>query len=76
MKKELVKFGFVVFAAVAMAACGGAEETTETPADAPAETTPAETTPAETTPAETTPAEGDTTAACDAGACEGTEAAH
>ncbi|MBI3136420.1 MAG: hypothetical protein HYZ14_17225 [Bacteroidetes bacterium] len=71
MKKELVKFGFVVFAAVAMTACGGAaEETTETPAE-----TPATTEPATTEPATTEPAVVDTAAACDA-ACEGTEAAH
>ncbi|MBK7130438.1 MAG: hypothetical protein IPM74_10140 [Crocinitomicaceae bacterium] len=71
MKKELVKFGFVVFAAVAMAACGGAkEETTETPAETPATTEPATTEPATTEPAPT----DSTMEACDAPA-EG-EATH
>ena len=65
MKKELVKFGFVVFAAVAMAACGGAkEETTETAPETPATTEPA--------PVEEVvePAPADTMAACDAAPTE------
>lgn len=76
MKKELVKFGFVVFAAVALAACGGAtEETTEAPAETPATETPAVEEPVAEPVVEDT-AHTCEAGACEAGACEGTEKAH
>jgi len=69
MKKEFRKIGFVLVAATSMFAfsCGGAEEpTTETAPEAPVEAPVV-------VPVET-PVVVDTTAACEAGACEGTEA--